>query len=70
MSLQEELAKKQPCRKNTRISFKQIQFLLKPPSLFRPGILFLAEARDLVFFQKIKTSCGSYPASYSMDTGG
>jgi len=68
MSLQEELAKKKPAKKSTRISFKQILFLLKPPSSFRPGILFLAEARDLVFFQKFKTGCGSYPASCSLDT--
>jgi hypothetical protein len=60
---------KKPAEKTTRISFKQILFLLKPPSSFRPGILFLAEARDLVFLQKFKTRCGSYPAPYSMDTG-
>ena len=66
-----ELAKKKtPAEKITTMSFKQILFLLKPPSSFRPEILFLAEARDLVFFQKFKTSCGSYPARYSMDTGG
>jgi len=62
MSLQQELAKKKK---------KALQklFLLKPPSSFRPGILFLAEARDLVFFQEFKTSCGSYSVSYLMDTG-
>jgi hypothetical protein len=68
MSLQQELAKN-PAEKSTRISFKQILFLLKPPSSFRPGILFLAEARYLVFIQKFKIICGSYPVSYSMDTG-
>jgi hypothetical protein len=54
MSLKQELAKKDPAEKSTGISFKQILFLLKPPSSFRPGILFLAEARDLVFFQKFQ----------------
>jgi hypothetical protein len=55
--------------KTARISLKQIPFLLKPPSSFRLGILFLAGARDVAFFRKFKTSRGSYTASCSMDTG-
>jgi hypothetical protein len=65
--LQQELTKN-PAGKITRVSFKQILFPLKQPSSFCQGILFLAEARDLVFLQKFKPICASYPASYSRDT--